>query len=105
RLPDQCCRTNKCAAEEHPPPARLFSTLQECENAQRQKERRENLGVGCERVARQVGVDKHGVSNATPCACPFVSYTRTNPPYDQGSGCDDNNGENVHRLEVVSACH
>ena len=96
---------HKGAAEEHPTPACPFFALQEGKDTQRKGKRGENFGVGRERVARLVGVDKHGVTNATPCTRPFVTHTRANPPYDQRSGDDDKNGENVHRPEVVPTCH
>src|SRR5207244_10535996 len=103
RLPDQSCRPDECAAKEHPTPARLFFALQEGEDTQRERKRGENLGVRGQRVTRPVGVDKHGISDATPCPCPFVSHTRANPSYDQRGGCDHEDREKMYSQEVIAS--
>src|SRR5262249_30355827 len=65
----------------------------------------ENLSVGCERVTRQIGMDKDGISNAAPCACPVVSHTRANPPYHQRGGADHENREKMYSQEVIASCN
>src|SRR5215813_9371209 len=48
-------------------------------------------------------MDKHGISDATPCTCPFVSYKRANPPYDECSGCDYEDRQKMYSREVIAS--
>ena len=79
--------------------------MQEGEDTQREKKRRENLGVRGKCVTRPVGMDEHGVANATPCPRPIAPHSRANPPYDQSGSCDDKDGEDMNGKKIVLPSH
>src|SRR5207245_9266118 len=89
-----------------PTHARSSAALQEGKDTQRERKGGENLGVRGECVTRPaVGMDEHGVANATPCPRPIVPHLRANPPYDQGGGCDDKDGEDMNGKKIVLPSH
>ena len=79
--------------------------LEEGENTQHERKSGENLAVRAQRVTRPVGVDEHGVANATPRPCPVARHSRANSPQDEGGGRDDKYCKEVNRKEVVPPSH
>ena len=79
--------------------------MEEGENAQREKQGCENFGVRRERVTRLVGMDEHGIANATPCPRPIVPHSRADAPYDQGSGCNNKDGKDMDGQKIILPSH
>src|SRR5437588_4173122 len=80
RLSNQSRHADQRATEEHPTPAPFSFAVEEGENTQDEKKRRENLRIRGECVTRSVGMDEHGIANPTPCSRPIVPDSRANPP-------------------------
>ena len=104
-MPDQRCQPGQRAAEKYQTPARLFLALEEDKNTQSERKRGENLTVRAQRVTWPVGMNEHGIANATPRPCPIARDSRTDSPQDEGGGRDDKYGQEVDRKEVVPPSH
>src|SRR5215475_3550503 len=48
-------------------------------------------------------MDEDGISDAAPCARPFVSHTRANPPYHQRGGYDNEDCEKMYGKKVIAS--